>query len=54
MKQKVAAAEQLGAVYFLCPVDNYPDAVSVAQSIKVIKIATTGQAIQFLEDLHSQ
>ena len=54
VKQKVAAAEQVGAVYFLCPVDNYTDAVSVARSIKVIKIATAGQAIQFLKSLPSQ
>jgi PDZ domain-containing protein len=54
VKQKVAAAEQVGAVYFLCPVDNYADAVLAAKSIKVIKIATAGQAIQFLEDLPSQ
>ena len=26
VQQKVAAAEQVGAVYFLCPADNYADA----------------------------
>ncbi len=51
VKQKVAAAEQVGAVYFLCPADNYADAVSVARSIKVIKIATAQQAIDFLHSL---
>ncbi len=54
VKQKVAAAEQVGAVYFLCPADNYADAVSVARSIKVIKIATAEQAVQFLKSLPSQ
>ena len=54
VQQKVAAAEQVGAVYFLCPADNYADAVSVARSIKVIKIATAEQAIQFLKTLPSQ
>jgi len=54
VKQKVAAAEQVGAIYFLCPADNYADAVSVARSIKVIKIATAQQAVQFLESLPSQ
>jgi len=54
VQQKVAAAEQVGAVYFLCPADNYADAISVAKSIKVIKIATAQQAIQFLKSLPSQ
>ena len=54
VQQKVAAAEQVGAVYFLCPSDNYADAVSVARSIKVIKIATAEQAVQFLKSLPSQ
>jgi len=51
VKQKVAAAEQVGAVYFLCPSDNYADALSVAKRIKVIKIATVQQAIDFLDRL---
>jgi len=51
VQQKVAAAEQVGAVYFLCPAENYADAVSVARSIKVIKIATAQQAIDFLRSL---
>ena len=54
VKQKVAAAEQVGAVYFLCPVDNYADAVSVAKTIHVVRIATAGQAIEFLKSLPSQ
>jgi Lon-like protease len=54
VQQKVAAAEQVGAVYFLCPADNYADAISVARSIKVVKIATAEQAIQFLKNLPSQ
>jgi Lon-like protease len=54
VKQKVAAAEQVGAVYFLCPADNYADAVSAARSIKVIKIATAEQAVQFLKSLPSK
>jgi Lon-like protease len=51
VQQKVAAAEQVGAVYFLCPADNYVDAISVAKTIKVIKIATAQQAIDFLHSL---
>ncbi len=51
VKQKVAAAEAAGAVYFLAPVNDYPDAVSVARHIKVIEIGTAEQAIQFLQSL---
>lgn len=54
VKQKVFAAESVGAKYFLCPVDNYADAVSVAKSIQVVKIATVQQAIDFLKALPAQ
>lgn len=51
VEQKVAAAEHAGATYFLCPPDNYADALKVAHHIKVVKIATAQQAIQFLKGL---
>ena len=51
VKQKVFAAEAVGASYFLCPVENYADAVSVATNIQVVKIATATQAIDFLSSL---
>ena len=54
VKQKIFAAEAVGATYFLCPVDNYADAVSVARSLKVVKIATVQQAIDFLRSLPPQ
>jgi PDZ domain-containing protein len=54
VKQKIFAAEAVGATYFLCPVDNYADAVSVAKTIKVIKIATVQQAVDFLRSLPPQ
>jgi Lon-like protease len=54
VKQKVAAAEATGAHYFLCPVDNYADAVSVARSIKVVRIATVQDALDFLHSLPAQ
>jgi Lon-like protease len=54
VKQKIFAAEGVGAVYFLCPAENYADAVSVAKHIKVIKIATVGQAVTFLHSLKPQ
>ncbi len=49
VKQKVAAAEAAGAVYFLCPVENYADAASVARTIKVIKVANVQEALDFLQ-----
>jgi len=54
VKQKIFAAEAVGATYFLCPVDNYADAVSVAHSLNVVKIATVQQAIDFLRSLPPQ
>ena len=51
VEQKVAAAEGAGAEYFLSPPENYAAAKSVAHNIKVIKIATAQQAIQFLKSL---
>ena len=54
VKQKVFAAEAAGATYFLCPVDNYKDAVSVARHIKVIEVASVEQAVDFLRSLPAQ
>jgi PDZ domain-containing protein len=51
VQQKVAAAEGAGAQYFLSPPENYEDAVAVARNIKVIKVATAKQAIDFLNSL---
>jgi PDZ domain-containing protein len=51
VQQKVAAAEAAGAQYFLSPPDNYLDALSVARHIKVIRIATAQQAVDFLRGL---
>jgi len=54
IKQKIFAAEAVGATYFLCPVDNYADAILVAKTIKVVKVATVQQAIDFLRSLPPQ
>ena len=54
VKQKIFAAEAVGATYFLCPVDNYADAVSVARTTQVVKIATVQQAVDFLRSLPPQ
>jgi PDZ domain-containing protein len=51
VQQKVAAAEAAGAQYFLSPPDNYLDALAVARHIKVIRIATAQQAVDFLRGL---
>jgi PDZ domain-containing protein len=52
VKQKVFAAEAVGAKYFLCPVENYADAASVAKdNIQVVKVATVQQALDFLQAL---
>jgi PDZ domain-containing protein len=51
VEQKVAAAEAAGASYFLCPADNYDDAVAVARDIQVVKIETVDQALAFLRGL---
>ncbi len=49
--QKVAAAEAAGATIFLSPAENYADALSAAQSIRVVKITTAQEAIDYLKDL---
>ena len=51
VQQKVVAAEQAGAEYFLSPPENYPDALAMATHITVIKIATAQDAINFLHSL---
>jgi PDZ domain-containing protein len=51
VQQKVAGAEIAGAEYFLSPPENYEAARAVAQHIKVVKVATAEQAIQFLRSL---
>jgi len=51
VEQKVAAAEAVGATYFLSPPDNYAAALSAARHIKVVKVATVEQAIAFLRSL---
>jgi PDZ domain-containing protein len=54
VEQKVAAAEAAGAEYFLSPVENYESARSTARHIKVVKITTAEQAVEFLRSLSPQ
>jgi Lon-like protease len=51
VRQKVVAAERAGAEYFLCPEENYEDAVATATHIEVIKVKTAQEAIDFLKSL---
>jgi Lon-like protease len=51
VEQKVAAAEMVGAEYFLCPSDNYNDALKAAHRIKVVKVENVEQAVAFLRSL---
>jgi Lon-like protease len=54
VEQKVVAAELAGAAYFLSPPENYAAARLVARRIQVVRIATIGQAIDFLHSLPPQ
>jgi PDZ domain-containing protein len=49
--QKVAAAEAAGATVFLSPAENYADALSAASTIRIVKISTAQEAIDFLKSL---
>jgi Lon-like protease len=51
VQQKVAAAERAGAEYFFSPEGNYDDALAAATHIKVIKVTTAQEAINFLQNL---
>jgi len=54
VQQKVAAAEDAGAVIFLSPAENYADAITAANRIKVVKVATVEDAVAFLRSLLSK
>jgi PDZ domain-containing protein len=51
VEQKVASAERAGAVYFLVPPENYEAARRVARRIRVVKVATAQEAIEFLQGI---
>jgi PDZ domain-containing protein len=51
VQQKVAAAEAAGATIFLSPAENYADALSAAKSIRVVKITSAQEAVDFLKRL---
>jgi Lon-like protease len=49
--QKVAAAEQAGAAYFLVPLTNAPAAHQGTDRIEIVEVATVQEAIEFLRNL---
>ena len=51
VEEKVVAAENAGAAYFLAPAANYRDALATARRIKVVEVTTADQAIAFLRSL---
>ncbi|MCB9105872.1 MAG: PDZ domain-containing protein [Anaerolineales bacterium] len=51
VQQKVVGAELAGAEYFLSPPENYDDAAAMARRLKVVKVATAQEAIEFLRSL---
>ena len=51
VSQKVAAAEQAGAVFFLVPLANADEARRVARGITIVPVATAAEAIAALQRL---
>ena len=49
--QKVVGAEDAGAEYFLAPADNVEAAKGAAKRVKVVRVDTVDDAIQFLRTL---
>ncbi len=51
LAQKVAGAEQAGAEYFLVPPGNYEEAAGAAHHLRVVRVSSLGEAVQFLRSL---
>lgn len=51
VRRKVVSAQRAGAEYFLCPEENFDEALKYSGEIKVIKIKTFKDAINFLGGL---
>ncbi len=51
VKQKVIAAEQAGADYFLVPRDNYREALQATSSMEIIEVESLDEALAFLSTL---
>jgi Lon-like protease len=52
VRQKVVAAERVGAEYFLLPQENYDEARTMARNIVLVPVSTLAQALEFLSDLN--
>lgn len=52
VKQKVIGARQVGAQYFIVPLDNYAEAKPYARGITLVPVATLDDALAFLKGLH--
>ena len=51
VRQKVYAAEEVGAEYMLVPADNWEEALTADHSIQLIRVATVDDALEFLQSL---
>ncbi len=51
VEEKVVAAEDAGAAYFLAPPANYPAALAAARRIKVVEVSSASDALAFLRRL---
>lgn len=49
--QKVIAAENAGADYFILPADNYDQAVTVASSVELVPVENLQEVLSFLANL---
>lgn len=52
VKQKVIGAREVGAQYFIVPLDNYAEAKPYAKGITLVPVATLDDALAFLKGLH--
>lgn len=54
VKQKVAAAEQAGADYFLVPRENYREALQAARTVEIVEVESLDQVLAFLRTLSAR
>lgn len=51
VRQKVRAAENIGAAYFIVPLENYEEAKTAAGNIKLVPVGTLAEALSFLDGI---
>ncbi|HHX74315.1 MAG TPA: PDZ domain-containing protein [Firmicutes bacterium] len=54
VRQKVRAAEEQGAEYFLVPLENYEEAQTAVRSITLVPVGTLDDALHFLYSLEKR